>query len=120
MIGGDSAGAVEDFKDLARQYPGSPLASRALFAAGWIYENRLFNPDSAIASYTKLMTLYPASPYAVRVVPKITEVNLKRKQSAAADSSGSKAAVRTPVPWLLRARIREIRNDRRRALRCAS
>ena len=98
MIGGDSAGAVEDFKDLARQYPGSPLASRALFAAGWIYENRLFNPDSAIASYTKLMTLYPASPYAVRVVPKITEVNLKRKQSAAADSSGLKAAVRTPVP----------------------
>jgi TolA-binding protein len=98
MIGGDSAGAVEDFKNLARQYPGSPLASRALFAAGWIYENRLFNRDSAIASYTKLMTLYPASPYAVRIVPKITEVNLKRKQSAAPDTSGSRPTVRTTVP----------------------
>ena len=97
MIRGDSAGAVEDFKKLALQYPGSPLASRALFAAGWIYENRLFNPDSAIASYTKLMVLYPASPYAVRIAPKITEVNLKRKQSAAPDTSASRPTVRTPV-----------------------
>jgi tetratricopeptide (TPR) repeat protein len=97
MIKGDSAGAVEDFKKIARQYPRSPLASRSLYAAGWIYENRLFNRDSAIASYTKLIALYPASPYAVRIAAKITEVNLKLKQAAAPDSSASRPAVRPPV-----------------------
>jgi TolA-binding protein len=100
MIRGDSVGAVEDFKKLARQYPGSPLASRALYAAGWIYENRLSNRDSAIASYTKLVALYPASPYAVRIAAKITEVNLnlKQKQAAASDTSASRRTVRPPVP----------------------
>ena len=99
MIRGDSAGAVEDFKNLARQYPGSPLASRALYAAGWIYENRLFNRDSAIASYSKLVALYPGSLYAVRIAAKITEVNLKLKQAAAAaDTSAARRAVKPPVP----------------------
>ena len=98
MIRGDSAGAVEDFKNLARQYPRSPLASRALYAAGWIYENRLYNRDSAIASYTKLVALYPGSQYAVRVAAKITEVNLKLKEAAAADTSAAHRVVKPPVP----------------------
>jgi TolA-binding protein len=107
MVGGDSTGAAEDFKKLARQYPGSPLASRALYAAGWIYENRLFDRDSAIATYTRLMALYPASQYAVRVASKIAEVNLKLKQAAAADTSAARGAIRTPgtgVPDSLRRR----------------
>ena len=95
MFKGDSAGAVEDFKKVARQYPGSPFASRALYAAGWIYENRLDNRDSAIASYTKLVALYPASLYAVQVTPKIAEVTLKQKQAAAAADS---AAIRRALP----------------------
>jgi tetratricopeptide (TPR) repeat protein len=107
MVGGDSTGAAEDFKKLARQYPGSPLASRALYAAGWIYENRLFDRDSAIATYTRLMALYPASQYAVRVASKIAEVNLKLKQAAAADTSAARGGVQNPgagVPDSLRRR----------------
>jgi TolA-binding protein len=95
MVGGDTTGAVENFKKLARKYPGSPLASRALYAAGWIYENRLYNRDSAIASYTQLLALYPNSQFAARVAPKIAEVNLKLKQAAAPDTS---AARRVPLP----------------------
>jgi TolA-binding protein len=98
MVRGDSTGAVENFKKLARQYPGSPLASRALYAAGWIYENRLFNRDSAIASYTRLAALYPASQYAVRIASKIAEVNLKLKQAAAADSLAARRVIQPPVP----------------------
>ena len=95
MVNGDSTGAVEGFKNLARQYPGSPFASRALYAAGWIYENRLFDRDSAIASYKALMSLYPTSMYATRVAPKIAEVNLKLKQEA--DSAAARRARLNPA-----------------------
>jgi tetratricopeptide (TPR) repeat protein len=84
MVRGDSTRAAEDFKKLALRFPGSPLASRALYAAGWIYENRLLNRDSAIASYSKLMALYPSSQFATRIAPKIAEVTLKQKADAAA------------------------------------
>jgi outer membrane protein assembly factor BamD (BamD/ComL family) len=97
MVGGDSTAAVEDFKKLAREYPSSPLASRALYAAGWIYENRLFESDSAIAAYTRLMALYPASLYAARVSPKIGEVNQKKKDAAAADSLEARKLRLPPV-----------------------
>ncbi len=95
LVKGDSAGAAEDFKKLAQQYPRSPLASRALFAAGWIYENRLYIPDSAIASYSKLIALYPTTPYATSVSPKIAEVTQfqKHKLAAAADSLAAKKAL---------------------------
>ncbi len=94
LVKGDSAGAAEDFKKVAQQYPRSPSASRALFAAGWVYENRLLNPDSAIASYQKLIALYPTSTYATSVSPKITEVAQfqKQKLAAAADSLAAKKA----------------------------
>ena len=93
MVRGDSTGAAEGFKKLALRFPGSPLASRALYAAGWIYENRLLNRDSAIASYSKLMSLYPSSQYATRIAPRIAEVTLKQKaDAAAADSLRQKKA----------------------------
>jgi outer membrane protein assembly factor BamD (BamD/ComL family) len=95
LVTGDSAGAAEDFKKLAQHYPRSPLASRALFAAGWIYENRLYIPDSAIATYSKLIALYPTSPYATGVSPKLAEVTLfqRQKLAAAADSLAAKKAL---------------------------
>ncbi len=97
MIRGDSTEAAEDFKKVAREFPGSPLASRALYAAGWIYEYRLFNRDSAFASYSRLLALYPSSPFAGRITPKVTEVALKKKQDAAADSAAVRAALKPPV-----------------------
>lgn len=96
MVSGDSTGAAEGFKQLARQYPGSPFASQALYAAGWIYENRVIDRDSAIASYRALMNLYPTSRYAARVAPKIAEVNLKLKQEA--DSAAARQLRLNPVP----------------------
>ena len=96
MVRGDSTGAAEGFKKLARQYPASPLASRALYAAGWIYENRLSNRDSALASYAKLVALYPGSLYAARIASKMAEVNQKLKQDALPDTSVSRRTVGTP------------------------
>jgi len=100
LVKGDSAGAAEEFKKVARKYPHSPIASHALFAAGWIYENRLYNPDSAIASYAKLIALYPTSSYATSVSPKIAEVTQfqKQKLAAAADSLAGRKPLQGPRP----------------------
>jgi len=89
LVGGDSVAAAAGFKRVASAYPASPLAPRALYAAGWIYENTLFNRDSAVASYARLTALYPASVYATRVAPKMFEVTAAR-QKAAADSAAAK------------------------------
>ena len=74
-----------------KRYPASPFASKAQYAVGWIYEQLTVQPDSAIASYEKLLSLYPGSTYAVRVQPKLAEVQLKRNGGARAvkDSAGT-------------------------------
>ena len=91
LVSGDSAAAAVRFKQIAGSFPSSPLAPRALYAAGWIYENKLMNNDSAIASYTRLASLYPASVYTTRITPKMFEVTQAR-QKAAADSAAARRA----------------------------
>ena len=93
MMSGSAEAAVDTFRLIARAYPASNWSSRALYAAGWLYENRLANQDSAIAQYERLIRLYPATPYAIQVRPKIAEVELKRKgQSAPPKVADSTAA----------------------------
>ena len=89
LFKGDSAAAVERFKSIASAYPSSPLAPRALYAAGYIYENGMMNRDSAVATYARLTSRYPASFYATRVAPKMFEVTQAR-QRAAADSAAAR------------------------------
>ncbi|HUI64979.1 MAG TPA: outer membrane protein assembly factor BamD, partial [Bacteroidota bacterium] len=98
MLAGDTAKAAEGFKDLAQKYPSSPFASRALYAAGWMYEYQMLNADSAIASYERLLTLYPRSIYASKITGKIAEVIMKRKSAAAPDSSAARRVGPAPGP----------------------
>ena len=92
MLAGDTTKAADSFKDVAQKYPSSPFASRALYAAGWVYEYQMLNVDSAIASYERLLALYPRSTYASRITGKIAEVMMKRKSAAAPDSSAARRA----------------------------
>lgn len=98
MNSGRPEAAVDSFRQVARRYPASPWSSRALFAAGWVYENRLANTDSAIAHYERLERLYPASPYAVQVRPRLAEVQLLRKNQPAPPKAGDTTAVAPPSP----------------------
>jgi TolA-binding protein len=96
MLAGSPEAAVDTFRQIARRYPSSPYSSRALFAAGWIYENKLDNTDSAIAHYERLTAQYPASPYAIQVRPKLGEVALLRKNQSAPPRTADTAAVPAP------------------------
>lgn len=88
MNQGKSRAAIGTFATIVKKYPESPLASKAQYSVGWLYE-QISRPDSAIQSYAKLVTLYPTSEYAALVRPKLAEVELFRESHMQGDSTHS-------------------------------
>jgi tetratricopeptide (TPR) repeat protein len=95
MLAGRNEHAIDTLNLIVQSFPASTYAPRAEYAAGWIYEQVLDVPDSAIATYQRLRARYPSSPFTARVQPKLLEVELRDKavadslariQKAAADS----------------------------------
>ncbi len=89
MLSGRNENAIDTLRLIVQSYPTSTYAPRAEFAAGWLYEQVLNQPDSAIANYQRLRARYPSSLYAARVQPKLMEVELRDK--AVADSLARKS-----------------------------
>jgi tetratricopeptide (TPR) repeat protein len=58
----------------------SSFSVKALYAIGWLYENRLGNRDSASAVYRRLIAGYPQSQFAAAVRPKIQEEDNAKKE----------------------------------------
>jgi TolA-binding protein len=77
LASGKARAAIDTFVTVASAYPHSPVASRALYAAGWTYEYRVSQPDSAAAVYERLVNRYPASP--LEVQPVVQEVKMRRQ-----------------------------------------
>jgi TolA-binding protein len=95
-MGKDKA-AIDSFLVVVHKYPSSPIASKAQYAVGWVYEEVQLKPDSALANYQRLVKAYPNSEYATRVKPKLAEVETKRKEAedaARRDSIARAAPVR--------------------------
>ena len=90
MLAGRNENAIDTLMIIVQAYPTSPFAPRAEYAVGWLYEQVLEQPDSAIANYQRLRAKHPSSTYAASVQPKLVEVEMKVK--AAADSAARKAA----------------------------
>ena len=65
----DSAEAV--FAELPLLFPQSPLADRSLFEAARLQEEALGQPESALATYAKLLEDYPSSLLAARARERI-------------------------------------------------
>jgi TolA-binding protein len=75
LLNRDSAdAAIALFRQIAAYYPESPLAPKAQYAIGWIYEQVYDDADSAIANYERLVTKFPSTPYAVEVSAKLQAV----------------------------------------------
>lgn len=56
--------AARQFNRIADEYRESPLAPKALYSLGWMFENNLMQPDSALYYYRLLVERYPQSEYA--------------------------------------------------------
>ncbi|GEM_PF-2396380 len=70
----DSAHALQSIALLdsfSARNTGKPIAAKAMYAMGWIYENVLINNDSAASVYKKLATEYPSSEYTTASRPKV-------------------------------------------------
>jgi tetratricopeptide (TPR) repeat protein len=79
--------ALRQFDSLATYYPASDYAPRALYVAGWLYEQQLNNKDSAIARYQRLVERYPDSQYAREIRPTLEEVfTLRQREQEFRDS----------------------------------
>ncbi len=94
LLKGEYQSAIDTLRTIPKDYPRSPFASRAQFAVGWLYEEKLFLGDSALASYRKLIKEYPSSTYAAIARPKVeaAEQELRKAQEQAAQEAKQKAA----------------------------
>lgn len=74
--------AISIYNKITDQYLTSLLSAKALYAAGWHYENSLLKNDSAISVYRRLLAKFPASQFAGTVRPKVTEIDNELKRIA--------------------------------------
>ena len=72
--------ALTSYEKVVENYPESALASKSLYAMGWIYENNLNRNDKALEIYQKLVDNYSGTKYANDVKKKINEVNKQHEQ----------------------------------------
>lgn len=86
--------ALKIFQEIVSSYPESEVAPKALYAIGWVYENRLFNNEKALETYRNLVNSYPKSKYAEKVKPKLRAVDravaLKNKNRRPARPANSR------------------------------
>ncbi len=71
-------------KFIYRDYPSSPLAPKALYASGWILENKLDKLDSAAAIYDSLKMKYPKTVYANKITQKVVTYDQEQRRIAKA------------------------------------
>jgi TolA-binding protein len=86
--------AATSFSDLVRRHPASPLAGKAEYAAGWIYEQIIAVPESALVHYRAVAERYPSTPYALSVRPKLDAFDQHVREQAAAAKAVSDSIAR--------------------------
>ena len=64
--------AIKSLFDIYEKYPKSIYASKSLYTIGYILENDLDRPDSAVSIYTLLQDNYRTSEYARAIQVKLT------------------------------------------------
>ncbi len=79
---------ISKFYNIYISYPKSNYAPKALYASGWILENKMDMPDSSASIYDTLMTKYPRSEYSREVAPQMAYYkNEQRKKREAIQDS---------------------------------
>lgn len=84
MIDDKYDSSLVKLKFIYKDYPASPLAPKALYASGWILENKLDKLDSAAAIYDSLKMKYPTTIYANKISQKVVTYNQEQKRLAKA------------------------------------
>ena len=84
LLADDYYGAIDKLKEIPELYPKSSIAPKAIYASGWIEENKLKDYSSAVETYDTLIAKYPSSEYVRVIAPKVSFYKQeKRKQETA-------------------------------------
>jgi tetratricopeptide (TPR) repeat protein len=81
MYAGRYQGAIDSLRRIATDFSESLTAPKSRYTMGWIYENNLANPDSALAQYKFLVAKYGSTKYgeaAVRRIPPVPPDTTKK------------------------------------------
>lgn len=98
--------AIRLLQDLSQTQNDPEMASKSLFAIGWIYENKLTDNTQAYATYKQLLEKFPTSAYSNKVRKKVSAFE-KQTAAAAADSN----TVQQKASEDLRTRIEQDRQN---------
>ncbi len=71
MMNDDYKASVNNFYKIFKTYHSSEYAPKALYASGWILENKLEKNDSAAVMYDSIAVNYPKTVYASKILPKL-------------------------------------------------
>lgn len=72
--------SVREYLSIWKRFPKTEIAPKALYSAGWVYENALNFPDQAFILYDSLMSRYPGSPYSGKVQKKVEAVKTEKSK----------------------------------------
>lgn len=76
--------ALAEYQKIIDKFPESEYAPKALYAMGWIYENKLSQNDKAAEIYREVLKKYPKTDFSKKVKKKIMAL-----EKAAADEKAS-------------------------------
>lgn len=66
--------AIETLQTLTQSYPNSVVSAKSEFAKGWLYENYLGQPDSALAQYRRVAKNFAGTLYAQAASRRFSEI----------------------------------------------
>lgn len=99
--------AIDKFNTVFEKYPDAKLAPKSVYSIGWIYENKVINPDSAMKYYNILLSKYPKSEYAKDISLSVAYLATVKAGTPLPDSLRQKQVFLTPK----RDFLNEIRNN---------
>ena len=80
--------AIGTLRSIIQSFPKSPIAAKSEYAIGWIMENRLAQPDSAIVQYKRVIKNYQGTMYALAASKRYVEV--QQSDTAKMDTAKTK------------------------------
>lgn len=74
--------SIKEYEKIVKNYPSSPYALKALYAIGWLYENKVNDTGKAVSIYKKIITSYPDTmEYVRKASKKVKELGNKNESN---------------------------------------
>jgi tetratricopeptide (TPR) repeat protein len=89
--------AIGTLQAIAQSFPNSPVCAKSEFAEGWVYENYLGQPDSALAQYKRVAKKYAGTRYGIAATRRFSET--AQQDTVKRDTTGiMEKAVKPAIP----------------------